>query len=127
MNVNMNIDIDIDIGIDIGIEIEIDITKGKETWTCRGRLVEGHSIIVPTEHVASTRQVDDHIWTELRNFKKCVLQMHMAQVLFCLPTVFCLLPAGWLAALLTSRCFRSCLLGYFARLLACLLSCFLAE
>ncbi|KAL3152781.1 hypothetical protein ABBQ38_012367 [Trebouxia sp. C0009 RCD-2024] len=45
----------------------------------RGRLVEGHSIIVPTEHVASTRQVDDHIWTELRNFKKCLLQMHMAQ------------------------------------------------
>ena len=47
---------------------------------CRGRLGEGHSIIVPTEHVASTRQVDDHIWTELRNFKKCLLQMHMAQV-----------------------------------------------
>ena len=47
---------------------------------CRGRLSEGHSIIVPTEHVASTRQVDDHIWTELRNFKKCLLQMHMAQV-----------------------------------------------
>ncbi len=47
---------------------------------CRGRLGEGHSIIVPTEHVASTRQVDEHIWTELRNFKKCLLQMHMAQV-----------------------------------------------
>lgn len=47
---------------------------------CRGRLVEGHSIIVPTEHVASTRQVDDHIWTELRNFKKCILQMYMSQV-----------------------------------------------
>lgn len=45
----------------------------------RGRLGEGHSIIVPTEHVASTRQVDEHIWTELRNFKKCLLQMHMAQ------------------------------------------------
>ena len=47
---------------------------------CRGRLVEGHCIIVPSEHVASSRQVDDHIWTELRNFKKCLLQMHMAQV-----------------------------------------------
>ncbi len=35
---------------------------------------------MPTEHVASTRQVDEHIWTELRNFKKCLLQMHMAQV-----------------------------------------------
>lgn len=40
----------------------------------------GHSVIVPTEHVASTRQMDEQIWTEMRNFKKCLLQMHMAQV-----------------------------------------------
>ena len=63
----------------------------------RGRLVEGHSIIVPTEHVASSRQVDDHIWTELRNFKKCVLQMHMAQVLSCFASV--LSPASGLNVL----------------------------
>ena len=54
--------------------------------------MEGHCIIVPTEHVASTRQVDDHICTEMRNFKKCVLQMYMAQVpaafLFFLPCLF---------------------------------------
>ena len=30
--------------------------------------------------MASARQVDDHAWTELRNFKKCLLQMFMAQV-----------------------------------------------
>ena len=48
--------------------------------TDRGRLVPGHCLIVPAEHVASTRQVDEHIWTEIRNFKKCLLQMFMAQV-----------------------------------------------
>ncbi len=42
----------------------------------------GHCLIVPAEHVASTRQVDEHVWTEIRNFKKCLLQMFMAQV-FC--------------------------------------------
>ena len=30
--------------------------------------------------MASTRQVDEHVWTEIRNFKKCLLQMFMAQV-----------------------------------------------
>lgn len=54
----------------------------------RGRLVPGHCLIVPAEHVASTRQVDEHIWTEIRNFKKCLLQMFMAQV--CpIPTPYC--------------------------------------
>ena len=47
---------------------------------CRGRLVPGHCLIVPAEHVASARQVDEHVWTEMRNFKKCLLQMFMAQV-----------------------------------------------
>lgn len=46
----------------------------------RGRLVPGHCLIVPAEHIASTRQVDEHVWTEIRNFKKCLLQMFMAQV-----------------------------------------------
>ncbi len=40
----------------------------------------GHCLIVPVEHVASARQVDEHVWTEIRNFKKCLLQMFMAQV-----------------------------------------------
>lgn len=46
----------------------------------RGRLVPGHCLIVPNDHTPSTRQVDEHIWTEIRNFKKCLLQMFMAQV-----------------------------------------------
>ena len=29
---------------------------------CRGRLVPGHCLIVPTEHVTSARQVDEHVW-----------------------------------------------------------------
>lgn len=107
------------------------LRKAKKKTTCRGRLVDGHSIIVPTEHVASTRQVDEHIWTELRNFKKCVLQMYMAQVvgpcllalastlLVCFALlachVVCLLAcsvsasflAGWLAG--ERACVRACL------------------
>ena len=49
----------------------------------RGRLVPGHCLIVPSEHVASARQVDEHVWMEMRNFKKCLLQMFAAQVTFC--------------------------------------------
>lgn len=56
------------------------MTKAAFYVVCRGRLVPGHSVIVPTEHVASSRQVDEQVWTEIRNFKKCLLQMHMAQV-----------------------------------------------
>lgn len=46
----------------------------------RGRLHPQHCIIVPTEHVPSSRKVDEHVWTEMRNFKKCVIQMHAKQV-----------------------------------------------
>ena len=34
---------------------------------------------MPAEHVPSCRQVDEDVWTELRNFKKCLLQMFMAK------------------------------------------------
>ncbi len=40
----------------------------------------GHCLIAPLDHVSSTRQADEHVWTEIRNFKKCLLQMFMAQV-----------------------------------------------
>lgn len=46
----------------------------------RGILAPGHCIIVPAEHVPSTRQTDEATWTEIRNFKKCLLRMAMAQV-----------------------------------------------
>ena len=41
----------------------------------------GHCLIVLSDHVASAWQADEHVWTEMRNFKKCLLQMFMAQVL----------------------------------------------
>ena len=43
----------------------------------RGRLGPGHCRIVPLEHVGSSRMVDDHVWDEMRNFKKCLVKMHM--------------------------------------------------
>uniref|UniRef100_A0A061SMS2 CwfJ-like protein n=1 Tax=Tetraselmis sp. GSL018 TaxID=582737 RepID=A0A061SMS2_9CHLO len=44
-----------------------------------GRLVPGHCQIVTAEHLPSTRATDDHVWTEIRNFKKCLLQMFRSQ------------------------------------------------
>jgi hypothetical protein len=44
----------------------------------RGRLVPGHVVIVPIEHVASIRKADEVVVTEVRNFKKCLIQMHAA-------------------------------------------------
>ena len=58
----------------------LDKANNVRSCLCRGRLVPGHCLIVPAEHVASARQVDEHVWTEMRNFKKCLLQMFMAQV-----------------------------------------------
>jgi hypothetical protein len=45
----------------------------------RGRMVPGHCQIIPAEHIASTRSTDESTWTEIRNFKKCLLQMFTAQ------------------------------------------------
>lgn len=41
----------------------------------KGRLVTGHCCVVPTEHIPSARAADENTWEEMRNFKKCVLQM----------------------------------------------------
>lgn len=57
------------------------IALGEATYLAlpsKGRLVPGHVQIIPAEHVPSSRQVDDSVWTEIRNFKKCLLQMHAA-------------------------------------------------
>ncbi|CAD7702729.1 unnamed protein product [Ostreobium quekettii] len=45
----------------------------------RGRLVPGHCMIVPMEHTPSCRRCEDDAWTELRNFKKALLQMFHAK------------------------------------------------
>ena len=44
-----------------------------------GRLVPGHCVIAPKVHARSTRQVDEDVWEEIRNFKKCLVQMFVAQ------------------------------------------------
>jgi len=45
----------------------------------RGRLVAGHCCIIPIEHLASSRIADENTWDEMRNFKKCLLQMYASQ------------------------------------------------
>ncbi|KAI7864111.1 CwfJ C-terminus 1-domain-containing protein-like protein [Spinellus fusiger] len=42
-------------------------------------LVPGHCMIVPLQHVTSTLEFDDTVWTEIRNFQKCLLQMFHEQ------------------------------------------------
>ncbi|KAG0346485.1 hypothetical protein BG004_001652 [Podila humilis] len=39
----------------------------------------GHCMIVPIQHVTSTLECDDDAWEEIRNFMKCLIQMHAAQ------------------------------------------------
>ena len=41
----------------------------------QGRLVPGHCIIAPIAHAQSSRQVDEDVWEEMRNFKKCLVRM----------------------------------------------------
>lgn len=41
----------------------------------KGRLIPGHCCVMPTEHIPSARVADENTWEEMRNFKKCVLQM----------------------------------------------------
>jgi len=40
-----------------------------------GSLTEGHCLIVPCTHVNSTLLADEDVWTEMRNFKKCLIRM----------------------------------------------------
>jgi len=40
-----------------------------------GRLVPGHCVIAPKAHSRSTRQVDEDVWEEIRNFKKCLVKI----------------------------------------------------
>ncbi|GLJ16693.1 hypothetical protein SUGI_0286780 [Cryptomeria japonica] len=42
-------------------------------------VVPGHCYILPLQHEASTRNLDDNVWEEIRNFKKCLLRMFAAE------------------------------------------------
>ncbi|XP_059461046.1 uncharacterized protein LOC132190161 [Corylus avellana] len=41
----------------------------------RQPVVPGHCCIVPLQHESATRTVDDNVWEEIRNFKKCLILM----------------------------------------------------
>ncbi|CAI0543354.1 unnamed protein product [Linum tenue] len=42
-------------------------------------LVPGHCCILPLQHEAATRNVEDSVWEEIRNFKKCLIRMFAKQ------------------------------------------------
>ncbi|PWA70446.1 cwfJ-like family protein [Artemisia annua] len=42
-------------------------------------VVPGHCCILPMQHDLATRSVDDNVWDEIRNFKKCLLMMFAKQ------------------------------------------------
>ncbi|CAN6332214.1 unnamed protein product [Urochloa humidicola] len=42
-------------------------------------VVPGHCVILPLRHEPATRGVDQNVWEEIRNFKKCLLKMFSQQ------------------------------------------------
>ncbi|CAN6336924.1 unnamed protein product [Urochloa humidicola] len=42
-------------------------------------VVPGHCVILPLQHDSATRTVDQNVWEEIRNFKKCLLKMFAQQ------------------------------------------------
>ncbi|KAK9124319.1 hypothetical protein Sjap_013921 [Stephania japonica] len=42
-------------------------------------VVQGHCYILPMQHESATRNVDDNVWEEIRNFKKCLIMMFRKQ------------------------------------------------
>ncbi|KAL6637819.1 hypothetical protein ACP70R_025391 [Stipagrostis hirtigluma subsp. patula] len=42
-------------------------------------VVPGHCVILPLRHESATRTVDQNVWEEIRNFKKCLLNMFFQQ------------------------------------------------
>ncbi|GAQ78864.1 hypothetical protein KFL_000200160 [Klebsormidium nitens] len=41
----------------------------------RGTIVPGHCFIVPMAHEVASRHLDEDVWDEVRNFKKCLVKM----------------------------------------------------
>ncbi|KAI9088608.1 hypothetical protein K1719_029722 [Acacia pycnantha] len=42
-------------------------------------VVPGHCCILPIQHESATRSVDEDVWIEVRNFKKCLIMMFAKQ------------------------------------------------
>ncbi|KAJ0981117.1 hypothetical protein J5N97_009372 [Dioscorea zingiberensis] len=42
-------------------------------------VVQGHCCILPTQHESAVRTVDNNVWEEIRNFKKCLIRMFAEQ------------------------------------------------
>ncbi|KAJ3380316.1 hypothetical protein HDU92_006061 [Lobulomyces angularis] len=42
-------------------------------------LVPGHCYIIPTNHCISSLELEDDVWDEIRNFKKCLIRMFAAE------------------------------------------------
>ncbi|GAV71200.1 CwfJ_C_2 domain-containing protein/CwfJ_C_1 domain-containing protein [Cephalotus follicularis] len=42
-------------------------------------VVPGHCFILPMQHESATRNVDNGVWEEIRNFKKCLIMMFSKQ------------------------------------------------
>ncbi|XP_031100711.1 CWF19-like protein 2 isoform X1 [Ipomoea triloba] len=42
-------------------------------------IVPGHCCILTMQHESATRSVDDNVWEEIRNFKKCLIMMFAKQ------------------------------------------------
>ncbi|CAL0320768.1 unnamed protein product [Lupinus luteus] len=42
-------------------------------------VVPGHCCILPIQHESATRTLDDNVWTEIRNFKKCLIMLFAKQ------------------------------------------------
>ncbi|XP_052199215.1 uncharacterized protein LOC127806162 [Diospyros lotus] len=45
-------------------------------WQC---IVPGHCCILTLQHESATRSVDNNVWDEIRNFKKCLIMMFAKQ------------------------------------------------
>lgn len=45
----------------------------------KGRLAEGHALLVPVRHSTSTVALDEDVWDEMRMFQQCLVQMWQAQ------------------------------------------------
>jgi len=54
------------------------VATGSKTYLAlpeKGTLTKGHCIIAPIDHLHATSSVDEEVWQEIRNFKKCLMRM----------------------------------------------------